>query len=727
MQIIEDLLADERKRLVTQIIDDLPQHGGCIAIIGELRMGKTVTLQALKGSLPDDPSRRTPLIYLPLKDIQDEDAVYSAIMVRLDQLSLGVARPVVNQRSWEELEIVIEMLASQILSLTIVIDDADLLAEYEWGAKLFRRLTVYLNKNTRVYIILAGTHKLVKWAEDLPGKKGLWEYLARPPIYLRALPLQKLLETLKPTGFAQSLIEMSGGHPFCLTRLTENISDAQPLKFQLDALELAERQYEQAHEWDETFQIYWESFSITTRQLCYLLASNSLGYKRDALKNILLSENTSNEELDTAIRSLDATGVLLQNDVGDRLRLIGIFRSWYQNEIGYIEKVRYQQDIPVITPTSIEKVASLTELIFLPEEKTVLVKRGHFFFRSELGIDSKFLNRYSRKAERLPLVNPDDFLYNLNELTQDLWVAFSKTEWLNEVRSSCQEGRSIRFYFPLDMMGFPFEMLPLDDTGTRRIGTQVPISRQLFEQGRSINREPLSLPLTDGEHLKILVIVAETRNDFWLDSSGKIQPGRNPGEADAPVFSGLRLEDEINVIYEVLNRYSGLIDEVTYLSNQTVQGTSIRCVSPTIGSLETALASQKFDLIHFVGHALFSNTRKGLIMPDGLVTLNRLQRLLEKQEQLRFMYLSCCESGRTATDEFSSNLLGVAQTCIESGVPAVLSMRWQIPLSVSKRLTGKFYPTFFASGNLETATLESIRGLGDDLVVHTAAPILLMH
>jgi CHAT domain-containing protein len=277
-------------------------------------------------------------------------------------------------------------------------------------------------------------------------------------------------------------------------------------------------------------------------------------------------------------------------------------------------------------------------------------------------------------------------------------------------------------------MGFPFEMLPVDDSGTRRIGTEVPISRHLLGQGRSIERAPLALPLQGDRGLKILSILAEIPKS-WLDRYGFVRDGQ-PDEADAPVLNSISLKDEASELYRSFNNFSANIEEITFLSSRPVQGPAIKWALPTAAALKTALREQQFDLIHFAGHVIFSSDssiKQGVILQDEMVTLGALSKLLEEQKNLRFAYLSGCESGRMITNTFSSNLLGVAQTCIEAGVPAILSMRWPIPSGVSRRLTEEFYPAFFESGSLEQAALKAIKSLHDDQAVFSAAPILLMH
>lgn len=733
MQAIQNLLTEEQRRIVHQILADLPPRAGCVALIGELGMGKTSVLQTLKESVAGNQAHKALYVYISLEDVDEEEAFCDAILEELYIMEKNGEKEVMLQTGsdvWERLDAAVDKLAGHLVSLTIVVDDADLLEFYDWGAKLFRRLTSLLNKDAPVYIILAGTEKLVLWAERLPGKKGLWEYLAQSPIRLGAISIRKVEDALFDTEFARRIVELCGGHPYCLSRVTENISDNNSMDFMVNALDLEVRQLQQTYEWEEIFHSYWESYSIFSRQICYLLFMNSLGFKRDELKTMLASGNTTAGDVETAIRNLEWTGILVQDEPDGRLRLINIFRTWYQYETGYMENRRslHEHSIPAMTAAGQDR--PLTELIFLPDEKSVLVKRGHFFFRSDLGIDPKFLSRYSRKCDKSPAAKLDEFADNLNELTQDLWVAFGDKEWLTEVRESSRDHCVIRFYFPSGMMGFPFELLPLDDTGTRRIGTQVPISRQLFGQGRSVNREPLSLPLPSDRRLKILVVLAETRGDFWIDSNGNAQPGKSPYEVGAPVFGQLRLDDDVNVLYQAFNGRSDSIEQVTFLCNQSLQENWIRRLPPSMKAFEEALAENKFDLIHFAGHGLFSNILNGLVFPEGLMPLNKLLGLLERQDQLRFVYLSCCESARMLTDEFDSNLLGLAQTCIEAGVPAVLSMRWPIPAGVSRQLSERFYPAFLQSGILEQATLDAIKSLSQlskEFSVYAAAPVLLRH
>jgi hypothetical protein len=69
---------------------------------------------------------------------------------------------------------------------------------------------------------------------------------------------------------------------------------------------------------------------------------------------------------------------------------------------------------------------------------------------------------------------------------------------------------------------------------------------------------------------------------------------------------------------------------------------------------------------------------------------------------------------------------------VEAGVPAVLVMRWRIPVAASQRLTSAFYPAMFRTGKLDEALHVTVRQIYDEerlpaRKVFAAVPVLFMH
>ena len=104
--------------------------------------------------------------------------------------------------------------------------------------------------------------------------------------------------------------------------------------------------------------------------------------------------------------------------------------------------------------------------------------------------------------------------------------------------------------------------------------------------------------------------------------------------------------------------------------------------------LREALRDQEYHAIHYVGHSAFvagtddAGTGEGVLYlehpDDGRATpldSTMLANLLGDQAQLQLVVLNSCEGARTTlTDPFA----GVATTLIQSGVPAVVAMQFEI-------------------------------------------------
>ena len=183
-----------------------------------------------------------------------------------------------------------------------------------------------------------------------------------------------------------------------------------------------------------------------------------------------------------------------------------------------------------------------------------------------------------------------------------------------------------------------------------------------------------------------------------------------------------------------------IVSEVVFLTQYNLASTSgvtVRCEQATARVFRDLIedSAQPFDMMHFAGHGLVLADRPeegGLLFGDELVHLTDLKNSLAAQQQLGFVYLSCCESGQLATDERTSSLLGLAHACIEAGVPAVLAMRWRITVEASLNLARAFYDALFEKRLLDLALCQAAQQVHDRerdpaKKIYAAAPVLIMH
>jgi hypothetical protein len=747
-------LATERRVVADQLKQELSAFG-CVALLGEFRMGKTLALQSLRDVLPP------PRVYISLAESASEHAAnsderfYLQVLQGLaqdwgDEPPAGVplAPPDREMDAWDRykwFESALEQLARR--PLIILLDDAERLADVPWGEQFFRKLPGLMSRENNVCVVLAGTRRLERWAEDLrhsTGRAGLWN-LIRTPIILGSVSLQTVRDTfLDKQPLAQRLIELCGGHPYCLHQLTKDLQLQNRSPSRL-VREIKDKVGQLEMKWDGTFRCYWQAYDCLTRQVCFLLTVTPEGLKPQELRSKL--GRVSEAEFKHAVEAMANTGILFEDTESESVRLIELFRQWYGNEVGFVEDVWADQvPGPSPRPSPVKKEVPTTELTFFPDEDLVLIRRDRFLSLSKLVISrDRLFTDIPVKTRRVPTSDEKRFAENLRMLGRDLWAELHSVPWFEEVIDGVDAHHRLRFNIPIEMGEFPFELLPLDETGTRRVGMQVPISRQLFKQGRYVERAPLALPREDETRLRVLVVAAEMGGEISIDADGRVHRGMDAQIVDGEFFrlAQLRLDQEVRALHQLLTSRSDLIEEVMFLThsrqvyNTVERGVNIHCDLPTAEVFQAVLKDpdKQFDVLHFVGHGLFAPDAPmmgGLLFEDQLVHLTELKGLLKAQSQLCFIYLSCCESGILGSDERTSDLLGLAHACVEAGVPAVLAMRWRIPVGASCRLTEAFYPAFFEKGALDQAlhtaaqqVYEQERNLAKK--VYASAPVLIMH
>ncbi len=516
-------------------------------------------------------------------------------------------------------------------------------------------------------------------------------------------------------------------------------------------LELERRARDLHVEWDRTFRTYWNDYDAHTRRVCFCLALEPAGQSQQELESGLDGRPTQ------VIDKLQLTGVLFKGQ-DDKLRLIELFRTWYENETGFAPKaLTITQPVPLPQPEITDRIPEpeskpepvlTTELTFLPKKEVVLIKRGRFLWRESFSLTERRLDILRGKVRRAPAEDGNNFWDKLVELSSDLWIELKNEPWFDEIRYSAERHYRLRFNIPVDMGEFPFELIPLDDTGTQRIGLRAAISRQLVQEGRYVNREPLELPGTHGQPLNVLVIAAEVGGKIAIGADGDLATGPQAEIRGGSTYElkPLSLGKEVAELHRILTNAPTHIGSVTFLHNtdqrlstNAATGVTVVQQQPTIAAFNELLkgASKQFDIVHFAGHGLMGSNpndpnSRGLLFTDKLLHLSALEALLQQQTQLRFVYLSCCESGQLSTGQRSSDLLGLAHTCVQAGVPAALGMRWRINVKTSAELSQAFYQAFLQKRQLDMAVFQAINHVHSQAhtaqqKAYAAAPVLLMH
>lgn len=121
-------------------------------------------------------------------------------------------------------------------------------------------------------------------------------------------------------------------------------------------------------------------------------------------------------------------------------------------------------------------------------------------------------------------------------------------------------------------------------------------------------------------------------------------------------------------------------------------------------SLEQALSSGDYHILHYSGHGAMSSLGSLLVLENeaGLsrpVYLNELLPIIQKAKNLRFVFLSACRTGNVRETEATS---GIATGLLQS-VPAVLAMQFSIRDDRATILSQAFYQSLSSGASLEEA------------------------
>ena len=149
-------------------------------------------------------------------------------------------------------------------------------------------------------------------------------------------------------------------------------------------------------------------------------------------------------------------------------------------------------------------------------------------------------------------------------------------------------------------------------------------------------------------------------------------------------------------------------------------------------ALQQAFLQGSWHVFHFIGHASYDEQQKegflSLVGKDGYASplpAAKLGNILADHSSLRFVFLNACESARSGTHDIYS---GIAGTLMQQGIPAILSMHYEISDNASIELARTFYRAL-ASGTPVDAAVNEARKAVDMAMTKTlqwGTPILYM-
>jgi CHAT domain-containing protein len=153
-----------------------------------------------------------------------------------------------------------------------------------------------------------------------------------------------------------------------------------------------------------------------------------------------------------------------------------------------------------------------------------------------------------------------------------------------------------------------------------------------------------------------------------------------------------------------------------------------RLTPPTLSALQKAM-SQRWHIVHFIGHGRFADGEGRLVLEDGAgrqeeVPGGKLKVLFKGQNDLRLVVLNSCVGAKASPE---NAFAGVAQSLASAGVPAVVAMRSRISDRAALTFAERFYESLAGDMPVDAAVSEArsaVHAGGRDLEWST--PVLYM-
>jgi len=349
----------------------------------------------------------------------------------------------------------------------------------------------------------------------------------------------------------------------------------------------------------------------------------------------------------------------------------------FELKIGTINDDKYPVQV-LNSPAG--EVSSMVDLPFRRSEfqdRLDLVERSRKTDETRKSIKTD--TETTRDTFRLSTLKKEE---TVKELGIDLFESLFTPEIRSCFRSSLQQAREdkkglrirLRIEAP-DLAGIPWEFLYDEKEGDYFcLNTETPLVRFL-----ELGRPPEALTVTPPLH--ILGVIASPVN----------LPKLNIEKEKAQMMAGLESLLEKGFV------------KMTWL-----EGESWR-------DLQAAMRKGPWHILHFIGHGGFNEqTGEGaiaLVGDDGnseLLDATNFGRLLSGHQSMRMVILNACEGARTSDKDLFSS---VGANLIRKGIPAVVSMQYEITDRAAIEFSRTFYETIAEGIPVDAALQESRKAI----------------
>ena len=333
--------------------------------------------------------------------------------------------------------------------------------------------------------------------------------------------------------------------------------------------------------------------------------------------------------------------------------------------------------------------------------------------RSLFSMDERAIETLARRANRaqkspewrLECKNIGEILYEqISGSNVDVVNCYSRAQGIVPHEGDLH----VVFKSPREFLRLPLELAFGE---SEYLALRHPLSRLIT--GNHARRQPISVQtlrsfFEEGERLRVLLVASNTGNIAGVDE-----------EVDTirEMFAGNRV-------------FRGVGCDVTHIPTSMA----------TYDRIREELRRCRYHIVHYAGHGGYSAAspeesalyfweapqRCGRIVP---LTAVELATLLTDSET-RLVYLGCCcgTASGSSVDLVDSELLGLADSVLHGGVPAVVGARWPISDPGAKELAVAFYCSLGEQGEIDTALLDAKReaGMRDKNDKSWLSPILVM-
>lgn len=233
--------------------------------------------------------------------------------------------------------------------------------------------------------------------------------------------------------------------------------------------------------------------------------------------------------------------------------------------------------------------------------------------------------------------------------------------------------------------------------------------------------------LFDASAGRFLTLSVDTPVVRYLDMPGQVKPlAVQPPLRILVMLSSPAGYAELNVEQE----WQKLKDAVADLERRGLVILE-RMEKPTLAELQRRLRKQDIHIFHFIGHGGFDEAAQ-----DGVLILEtedgkarptsgkNLGTILHDEKSVQLAVLNACEGGRTSRhDPFA----GVGQSLVQSGIPAVVAMQFEISDQAAITLAHEFYAALADNYPVDAALAEARKAIfAQDNIIEWGTPVLYM-